>query len=58
MSVWCAEQWCQCCCGSAEERLSWASKNPRRVGADFHQRLKSSGQLDVDDDNWYSSLSE
>ena len=53
MSVWCAELWCQCCCGSAEERLSWASKNPRRVGADFHQRLKSSGQLDVDDDNWY-----
>ena len=37
---------------SSEEKQSWASKNPRRVGADFHQRLKSSGQLDVDDEDW------
>ena len=51
--VWCTEEWCQRYCG-AEERQSWASKNPMRVGADFHQRLKSSGQLDVDDDDWYS----
>ena len=36
----------------SEEKQSWASKNPRCVGADFHQRLKSSGQLDVDDEDW------
>ena len=37
---------------SSEEKQRWASKNPRRVGADFHQRLKSSGQLDEDDEDW------
>ena len=37
----------------SEERQSWASKNPRHVGADFHQRLKSSGQLNEDDEGHY-----
>ena len=40
----------------SEEKQSWASKNPRRVGADFHLRLKSSGQLDVDDEDWCVSV--
>ena len=40
----------------SEEKQRWASKNPRHVGADFHQRLKSSGQLDVDDEDWCVSV--
>ena len=36
----------------SEEKQSRASKKPRCVGADFHLRLKSSGQLDVDDEDW------
>ena len=40
----------------SDEKQSRASKKPRRVGADFHQRLKSSGQLDVDDEDWCVSV--
>ena len=40
----------------SEEKQSWASKTPRCVGADFHLRLKSSGQLDVDNEDWCVSV--
>lgn len=36
-----------------EEKLARSKKNPRRVGADFHDNLRRAGLLDTDDEKWY-----
>ena len=38
-----------------EEMLARSKKNPRRVGADFHDNLRRAGLLDTDDEKWYAS---
>ena len=42
-----------CACDSIlEEKHGKGKRNPKRVGADFHRKLKSNGLLDRDDEDW------